>query len=358
MKILYAIQGTGNGHLARAIDLVPEFTKYGEVDVLLSGKHCELELPFDVRYRVQGLGFFFGKQGGIDLRKTWRKNSVGKFFREVMGLPVHDYDLVISDFEPVSAWACRFRGKACYGMSHQSAVTDLEAPRPTDGSWWGEIILKYYAPATQNIGFHFRSLNRHIFTPIIRKSVRELVPGSQGHYTVYLPAWADIRIISVLAEIREVKWEVFSKNVSVSYSFNNVSVRPVESERFLRSIACSVGVLCNAGFETPLEALFLGKKLCVIPMKHQYEQACNAEMLKSMGVLVLQKLSTASVQQIRQWTRDEQKLTVHYPDNVPDVVERIMEIAEARELETSFRPLFPFPSLHGKMPHVTVGNVR
>jgi uncharacterized protein (TIGR00661 family) len=339
MKILYAIQGTGNGHVVRAIDLVPEFEKYGKVDVLLSGQHSELELPFAVKYRVQGFGFFFGKQGGIDLGKTWRKNSAGKFFREVMELPVHKYDLVISDFEPVSAWACRLKGKDCYGMSHQSAVIDAEAPRPTAGSWWGKAILKYYAPATEKVGFHFRRLNGHISTPVIRKSVREIIPGNQGHYTVYLPAWSDIHIISVLSEIRDVKWEVFSKHASVPYSFNNISVRPVKSDGFIRSLADSTGVLCNAGFETPSEALFLGKKLCVIPMKHQYEQACNAGMLRNMGIPVLQKFSAASVEHLRQWMREDQTVSVNYPDNVPEVVEQVMTMAEAREFVAQKRKI-------------------
>lgn len=331
MRILYAIQGTGNGHIARATDLVPEFEKYGEVDVLLSGKHCELKLPFTVKYRVQGFGFFFGKQGGVDFGKTWRKNSMGKFLREIRELPVHEYDLVISDFEPVSAWACRLRGKDCFGMSHQSAVTDSEAPRPISGSWWGRAILKYYAPSTENVGFHFRPLNGHISTPVIRKSVRELIPVDREHYIVYLPAWSDIHIINLLSEIRDVKWEVFSKHASVPYSFNNISIRPVESEGFIQSLANSAGVLCNAGFETPSEALFLGKKLCVIPMKHQYEQACNAEMLAKMGIPVLQNLSAASVQRIREWTNQEQKIRVYYPDNVPEVVRQVMTMAEARE---------------------------
>jgi hypothetical protein len=34
--------------------------------------------------------------------------------------------------------------------------------------------------------------------------------------------------------------------------------------------------LCNAGFETPAEALFMDKKLFVIPIHNQYEQECNA----------------------------------------------------------------------------------
>ena len=41
MKILYAIQGTGNGHLSRSMDIVPLLKKMGEVDVLVSGTQGE-----------------------------------------------------------------------------------------------------------------------------------------------------------------------------------------------------------------------------------------------------------------------------------------------------------------------------
>lgn len=332
MKVLYAIQGTGNGHIARATDLVPEFKKYGDVDVLLSGQHSELKLPFDVKYRVQGFGFFFGKTGGVDLAKTWRKNSIGKLLREVAKLPVHEYDLVISDFEPVSAWACLIRRRVCFGMSHQSAVVDAIAPRPSKSSWWGEAILKFYAPVSEKVGFHFRRLNGHISTPVIRKSIREIVPDNQGYYTVYLPAYSDMHIIRILAEIRDVGWQVFSKHAGTSYSFNNIFITPVDGDKFVESLSNCTGVLCNAGFETPSEALFLGKKLCVVTMKNQYEQACNAEMLKDMGIPVLQQLSSSSVQSIRQWIMEEKTLSVKYPDNASDVVEQVIAMAEAREI--------------------------
>ena len=46
MKILYAIQGTGNGHVSRAYEVVPELQKYGKVDLLLSGNQCDIELPW------------------------------------------------------------------------------------------------------------------------------------------------------------------------------------------------------------------------------------------------------------------------------------------------------------------------
>jgi len=324
MKILYAIQGTGNGHIARATEMVPELEKYADVDVLLSGQHNELKLPLEVKYKLQGFGFFFGKSGGIDFFNSWWKNSIVRFVKEVVQLPLDQYDFVISDFEPISAWACHLKGITCVAMSHQVAVAEIQNPRFSFNNWLGKKILNYYAPANIKIGFHFRQMDDHIFTPIIRKKVRKVSPQDKGYYTVYLPSYSDVQIISVLAEIKDVKWNVFSKNASVPYSFNNISVHPVDADHFVDSIANCAGVLCNAGFETPAEALFLGKKLCVIPMKQQYEQACNAEMLKSMGVTVLSKLSSSGIASLRNWLNSDFKVTVNYPDNVSDVVEELL----------------------------------
>ncbi len=62
MKILFAIQGTGNGHLSRARDVYPELCKYGEVDVLISGIQADVEVPFPVKYKKYGMSFIFGKK--------------------------------------------------------------------------------------------------------------------------------------------------------------------------------------------------------------------------------------------------------------------------------------------------------
>ena len=64
MKILYAIQGTGNGHLSRARDIIPVLKRIGEVDILISGKQADIGLPFPIKYKMHGLGFIFGKKGG------------------------------------------------------------------------------------------------------------------------------------------------------------------------------------------------------------------------------------------------------------------------------------------------------
>ena len=60
MKILYAIQGTGNGHISRAREIVPILMKYADVDVLLSGTQADVKLQFPIKYKKHGLSFIFG----------------------------------------------------------------------------------------------------------------------------------------------------------------------------------------------------------------------------------------------------------------------------------------------------------
>ena len=73
MKILYAIQGTGNGHLSRARDIIPVLQQKGELDILVSGIQADVDLPYPVKYRFKGLSFIFGKNGGIDLNATYHQ---------------------------------------------------------------------------------------------------------------------------------------------------------------------------------------------------------------------------------------------------------------------------------------------
>ena len=323
MKILYAVQGTGNGHLARAIEIVPLLRKLGETDVLVSGRSGDLELPFPVKYRFYGLGFVFGKKGGVDIWKTLYQFRWHIFIKNTIELPVKKYDVVICDFEPVSAWACKLKSKRCIGLSHQNAVLHPGAPKPKSNSRLGKFILKYYAPACQNYGFHFKPLDRQNFTPVIRSAIRKSVITTKNHYTVYLPAHSNKQTKKVLSQFPDVNWEVFSKHSKSSYTSGNISFQPVSAEGFHQSFISCKGILCTAGFETPAEAIFMGKKLCVVPMKNQYEQLCNAAFLEHMGIKVLSGLSN-SKNELQQWLKQGQPLHIDYPDITRELLSRII----------------------------------
>ncbi len=324
MNILYAIQGTGNGHLSRARDIVPLLHRMGNLDILISGTQGDIDLPYPVAYRFKGLSFIFGKKGGVDLAATYRKSNLRRLLKEIDSLQVEKYDLVISDFEPVSSWACYVRNKPCISLSHQSAILSKHAPMPKRIDPVGKAILKYYAPATEYYGFHFREYDEHIYTPVIRRQVRELHAENKGHYTIYLPAYDDERIIKVLKQCSRVPWQVFSKHTKKAWTDGDIAITPVNNEAFLYSMAGAAGVICGAGFETPAEAMFLGKKLIVIPMKGQFEQHCNAAALHQMGIPVLKSFKKKHCEKIDEWIRSGVQLTVDFPDITAQILEELI----------------------------------
>lgn len=328
MKILYAIQGTGNGHIARAEDIVPALSDFGELDLFVSGAQADIRLPYPVKYTSKGLSFFFGKSGGVDFVKTFSKNSTRRIYQEIKEFPVEKYDLVINDFEPISAWACRRKNIPCIALSHQSALLSSKTPKPKHYDPVGDWILKKYAPATHHIGFHFAGFDENIFTPVIRSRVRNAEVKTKDHYTVYLPAYEDKKLASVLLQFPKIRWHVFSKHTKKAFHVGRLSVYPVNNEDFTLSMASSAGVLCGAGFETPAEALYLGKKLMVVPMKNQYEQFYNAAALKAMGVPVLKKVKKKHADKIGAWLETNDLVEVAYPDIAKEAVTRAINISQ------------------------------
>ncbi|MBK9290562.1 MAG: glycosyl transferase [Bacteroidetes bacterium] len=324
MRILFAVQGTGNGHLSRASQLYPVLSRYGRVDVLVSGKSHSLKPSFPVRYQFDGLGFAFGRNGGIDFYKTYSDARIWKFLKSVEEVPVRNYDLVINDFEPVTAWACRLRDVPAIALSHQSALLKPGVPKPQTSDLAGELVLRHYAPANEAVGFHFAAYHPDIFTPVIRSELYSIKPRQGRHYTVYLPAYSIEKLIGILPVIRGRHWQVFARVQAAFRPRPDMLVVPVDAQDFMQSLASSVGVLCGAGFETPAEALHLGIPLMVVPMRAQYEQACNAAALEQLGVKVIWKPTGLNSSAILGWIEENHSLSMHYPDVAEASIERAL----------------------------------
>lgn len=357
MKILYAIQGTGNGHAARALDLVPAFLREAETDVLISGSEHEISFPFDIRYRFHGMGFVFGSRGGVDLLKTWKMADSFLFFSECASLDVQQYDLVISDFEPVSSWACRLAAIPCISLSHQAAVTNPASPKVNRFDPVGRFILNNYAPSSLSLGFHFKQWSPNIFLPIIGKDVRALKPSGGKHISVYLPAYDDTYLSAIFNKIDEVEWEVFSKRAQAERTEGNVTFRRVNRASYLRSLESCSGLLCGAGFEAPAEAMLLGKKLMVSPMRNQIEQHLNATAAAEMGASVINKISHGNISLLREWIRNASPLNHHFPDQTEEVVKTVIQKGLEHRKNFSAKdypqnPCFPlFRRMYGKKQH-------
>jgi len=324
MKILFAIQGTGNGHLSRARDIIPYLKEYGDLDIMVSGTEVDVKLTYPVKYRSKGLSFHYNKKAGIHYFKTLWQNPPQRILREIRQFPVEKYDLVINDFEPITAWACRKKGQTCIALSHQSAFLSQFTPRPEQKSRLGEFILQHYAPVQHAVGFHFKPYDDFIHTPVIRQAIRNAKVTDEGHYTVYLPAMSEDLLIQYLQKIPEVEWHVFSRYTNKQFRNRNILIQPVENESFIRSFTSCTGILTSAGFETPSEALFMGKKLCVSPIIGQYEQDCNAVALQEMGVKVLHRINEEAIPGIRKWIHVNDAIQIDFPDHAQQIIETLL----------------------------------
>ncbi len=326
MKVLYAIQGTGNGHLSRARDVIPILQKKRvDLDILVSGTQADIKIPYPIKYQLKGWSFIFGKKGGVDMWRTYLKTNSVRLQKEIKSIPVSDYDLIINDFEPVSAWACKQKHMECISLSHQAAVLSPKAPQPKKIDRFGKFILRKYAPTTKQYGLHFKNYDENTFTPIIRQDIRNMTRTTGNHYTVYLPSYSDEKILNVLSKIKQVEWEVFSKHADNDFFWRNIAIRRINNEAFIRSMASSKGVLCGAGFETPAEALHMGKKLMAIPMKGQYEQQCNAAALMEMGVPVIKSLKTKHLDKVKHWVESNKKVDLYYPDITESIIDQLLQ---------------------------------
>ena len=323
-KILYAVQATGNGHISRAREIIPHLQNYGEVDVLISGRQAEVNLPYIVKFKKKGLSYTFGSHGGIDFIDSIKNLRPLNLIKDIYTFPVHNYDIVLNDFEPVTAWACKVQKKECIALSHQSAYLSKKTPRPQHENNFAEWILRNYAPTDFHYGFHFKSFDNFIYTPVIRNEVRILEIANKDHITVYLPAHADELLIKIFTQFKDVKWEIFSKHTKHHSKKGNVEIMPINNEKFISSMANSDGVVTAGGFESVAEAIHLRKKVMVIPMHNQYEQQCNAIAARDIGVTKVQSIDADFNKQLDTWLKYAMPPQIYYPDLTAKIISEVM----------------------------------
>lgn len=325
MRILYGVQGTGHGHISRAKVIIPLLREVADVDVLISGYNFNLELDGKIAFKKRGISLSYDSKGAIDILETARAIKPVRFVKDMQEIPVQEYDFVISDFEPVTAWAAQKAGVQCLGLSHQAAFLSEKTPRPPKKSKVAEGIIKHFAPCDGAIGTHYKRYDDFIKPPILRPLIKELNPTLGGHITVYLPAFDHETLVTIFKQIPGIRWEVFSSTCDAAYEKYNTRVNPVGNDSFLKSFESSLGLLCSAGFEGPSEAMYLGKKLLVIPIRNQYEQICNATALEELGARAIYSIKPDFVDQLRDWIRNGKVIQLNETCDEQKLVNKIVE---------------------------------
>lgn len=331
MKIFYAVQATGNGHISRAMELLPYLQRYGAVDIFLSGNNSHLAIDAPIKYRSKGLSLYFNSTGGLDYWKILRGFHPLNLRKEIHELPVEKYDLVINDFEYITSAACAKKKIPSVQLGHQASFQSTLTPRPATKNTIGEWILTNYAKATHNIGLHFERYDDFILPPVIKQEILDAEPTNKHHITVYLPSYSADALERTFHPFRGLHFHVFSKEIKQTFRKDNITFFPVSKTLFNKSMTECTGIICGAGFETPAEALYLQKKMICIPTRGQYEQFCNAASLEKMGIRCLKKIDNDFAATLCHWLEEKQTVPVNYGHTLPLIMDRLWRVHEKRD---------------------------
>ncbi|WP_290573124.1 glycosyltransferase family protein [Idiomarina sp.] len=279
MRILFGIQGTGNGHLSRCYRIASELAKLPvQVDYVISGRRPNQLFDTAVfgNYQTKSGLTFITENGRVRPIKTLAKNSLPGFVREVRELDVSGYDLVVSDFEPVTAWAAKLAGKRCIGIGRQYAFKD--AALYSRLSRWQRFIIDRFAPADEWLGMHWQPLSGCL-PPVVRE--HQVGALSSKQVLVYLPFENLYNIVDALLPFSGFSFTIFHPAINRAKYFasDHVLGLPPSRHAFAEQLALADGVIANAGFETTCEALNQAKHLAVKPLAGQFEQHWNAKLL-------------------------------------------------------------------------------
>ncbi len=322
MKILYGVQGTGNGHITRARIMAKAFAAKGvHVDWVFSGRprtdFFDMEAFGDFQ-SYRGLTFAV-KSGRILYLQTALQANLKQLNDDIKKVNVEGYDLIINDFEPVSAHAAKRAGKNVIGISHQNAF--LHKIPKKNNNLVTDWFMHNFAPVTQPIGLHWHHFNQPILPPLVEAS-HYPNDSLHKHYLVYLPFAGLDDILPQLRKFPDYQFYVY-QNVPQPIDYGHIHVRPFSREGFQKDLHRCEGVICSAGFELPSEAIQLGKKLLVQPVAGQMEQASNALALTQLGYgSATNVLSEAA---IGRWLPLMKPAPVIFPDVSTALVDWLLE---------------------------------
>jgi len=326
-KIIYAVAGEGFGHSSRSHLIGQRLIDAGNDVMFVGSKKSLLYLKQYFGPRVKeifGLSFAYEK-GRIDKSETLKKNLLKlpeanrqneELFREHF-VPFEP-DLVISDFEPFSAWWAWRNRVPFISIDHEHMLTLCKLEHQAK-NWFSRITASvvtecHYIGAVAYIIVNFfeaplRIDSAILAPPIIRPVVAALQPTHGEHILVYSTTGkGQNELRRVLHKFSEQKFYVYgfdpvrdpvekvSNGVDKSAEYKNCIFKKRSTEGFLADLARARGVIASAGFSLISECMYLKKKMLLLPLAGQYEQMINAHYIEKLGLgISSEKLDEISI---------------------------------------------------------------
>jgi len=234
---------------------------------------------------------------------------------------------VINDFEFVTSLACAIKKVPSIHFGHQASFQSKKTPRANHFNPIGNWILSHFVKSNKFIGLHFDNFDANVYQPIIKDEIIEATPINDGHITVYLPQYSIEFLEPYLLEKSNFHFEVFTKEVQQITCRKNICYFPISDAAFSHSMIRCYGIITAGGFETPAEAMYLNKKVMSIPILKHFEQECNAEAMKKMGITVLKKIDSKFSTAFDQWVNNTKPIKLSLKYSTQEMVDILIKKA-------------------------------
>ena len=300
-KIIYAVAGEGFGHSSRSHLIGQRFIDAGH-DVMFVGSQKSLlylKQYFGPRVKeVFGLSFAFEGQR-IDKSETLKRNllklpEANRLNDELFKQHFEPFgpELVISDFEPFSAWWAWRKNVPFISIDHEHMLTLCKLDHPAK-SWFSRLTASvvtecHYIGAVAYIILNFfesplRIDSAVLAPPIVRPVVTALKAEPGEHILLYSTTGTGRdRLRDLLQKFAAQKFYIYGFDEDVEYQ--NCIFKKRSTEGFLADLAGARGVIASAGFSLISECMYLKKKMLLLPLAGQYEQIINAHYIQKLGL--------------------------------------------------------------------------
>ena len=300
-RILYGVAGEGFGHCSRAHLIGQRLLDCGH-DVRFVGfakAPLYLSQVFGERAKeILGLSFEYTR-GRINRWKTFERGLL-RFPRIVSEnrrllrshLDQFAPDVVLSDFEPFSAWWARWNGVPLVSVDNEHVLTHCRLDHPRRhvvSRLIAGSVTRCYAPrANAYVVLTFfdvpvKGRSVVLAPPVVRSAVTELTPTEGDTLLVYVSTGQGRdRLLEVLNAFPRQRFLVYGFDLDVQRGHCTFKRRSTEG--FLRDMAGSRGVIASAGFSLISECMVLKKRMLLVPVAGQYEQRLNAGHTERLGL--------------------------------------------------------------------------
>lgn len=295
-RILYGVSGEGSGHSSRSREVLPDLIEHGhEVRVATYARGMtNLAADYDC-IEIEGLTIV-----SFD-NAVSRIGTVVENFRRVprlagawarlsaQGFGEFRPDVVITDFEPMTAWQAKLFGVPLITVDNQQRMRYMRySPPPgmtldrliTVGIIAGMIPKPDACCVTAFVAGEPTNDRTWIFPPLVRRRVRSASPAPGEHILIYTTSGYD-----TLNEVAR----TFTGERFVVYGSGrddrdgNLKYKLPSRDGFLDDLLKAKGIIATAGFTLTSEALYLGKPYLALPTAGQFEQQLNAWQLEQSG---------------------------------------------------------------------------